>query len=370
MNRVRRARLALGLSQGAFARQAGISRQALSAIESGVYQPGVEVALRLARELGQSVESLFGEAAVERLRVSWRGPDVGSARPLVALATVRGRLVAVPHAAAQLRFAPAGGRLERVVGEHAEVAAFRSRDEIDAVLLVAGCDPAVTVLADWLARRRARVNLVPLQTSSEAALSALVEERVHVAGLHLFDRESGEYNLVFARQALGRQSGVVITFARWELGLAVARGNPRGIRGLPDLGQTGLRVVNRELGSGARALLDEAIAGLGIDPAALVGYGRELGGHLDVAAAVAADQADLGVTIRLAADVFGLAFLPIREERYDLLVLESEVGTPPVKAMLDALTAARFAAELRGLCAYDTSETGQVRTTRVTPAQI
>jgi len=219
---------------------------------------------------------------------------------------------------------------------------------------------AVTILGDWLVRRRVPAALVPLYASSTAALSALLEGRAHFAGLHLRDPVSGEYNLAFAREALGRRRAVAVNFARWELGLAVPAGNPSGFRGFADLARPRVRIVNRPQGAGARAALDDAIAGLGLNAQTVRGYEREVAGHLDVAAAIAAGQADLGVTIRLAAKAYGLDFIALREERYDLLVLESHLSTPSVEAVLDALTSSRFSTELGALCAYDTSETGRI----------
>jgi putative molybdopterin biosynthesis protein len=121
-----------------------------------------------------------------------------------------------------------------------------------------------------------------------------------------------------------------------------------------------MRIANRELGSGARAALDEAIAELGIRANAIEGYGREFAGHLDVAAAIATGLADFGVTIRVAADVYGLGFVPIREERYDLVILKRDLDSLPVKAMLDALNSRSLAREVAQLCAYDTSQMGAV----------
>jgi molybdate-binding protein/DNA-binding XRE family transcriptional regulator len=365
LNGLRRARVARGLSQSALAGQAGISRQALSAIESGTYQPGVVVALKLAHELGETVESLFGkqEAHLERLAASWagtRGPAHASAAGTqrVALARVSGRLVAVPQAAAALRLSPAGGLLERATQSRAEVAALHSREEIESTLLVAGCDPAVSIFADWLTRRRAPASVAAVPTGSANALAALVAGRVHAAGIHLRDPRSGEYNLAAVRRALGHRRLVIVNFARWELGLATRTGNPMQIRGFADLAR--LRIVNRERGSGARAALDEEFAALGVKPARIEGYGRELGGHLEVAAALAAGEADTGVTIRVAANAYGLDFIALREERYDFVIAETELDSPPVQAMLDALNSHRFALELHELCAYDTSETGRV----------
>ncbi len=152
---------------------------------------------------------------------------------------------------------------------------------------------------------------------------------------------------------------MVVGFARWELGLATAPGNRLGIRGVADLARPDVRLVNREVGAGARAFLDEALAELSIPATRVDGYDREVGGHLEVAAAVAAGHADAGVTIRLAADTYGLPFVLMREERYDLVILERDLEALPIKAMLEALNSQRFAREVSQFCAYDTAQMGR-----------
>jgi len=363
---LRRAREARGLTQLELARRAGISRQALGALEAGAYQPGVTVALALARELSDTVEGLFGgESADEchRIRAAWADDDPPPAvNPprRVALARVGGKVVAVPHPAARLALAPAAGILEHAGRGRAEVATFRTAGEIDSVLLIAGCDPAAAILADWLARHRSPVSAIALPCSSSRALASLIEGRAHAAGVHLKDPGSGEYNLASTRTALGRRPSIVVSFARWELGLATAPGNRLGIRGIADLANPGIRFVNRERGAGARAVLDESLAELGLRADRIGGYDFEAGGHLEVAAAIASGRANAGLTIRLAADAYGLPFIPIREERYDLVVLERDLEAAPVKAMLDALNSRRFAREVSRFCAYDTSQMGRV----------
>jgi len=366
---LRRARVARGLSQDELARRAGLSRQALGAIESGLYQPGVGAALALARELGHSVEALFGSAgAPALLEADWaearggarQGAPALPARPAIALGRVGGRLVALAQPAPAMRLVPAAGVLEHARGRHAQVAAFRTREQIDATLLVAGCDPAVTILADWMARHRPATTLTPIGRSSRAALAALLAGRVHAAGVHLGDREGGDYNLAAVREALKRRQAIMVNFARWELGLGVRRGNPLGVRGIADLAMPGLRIVNREAGSGARLVLDQALAELKIVPRRIAGYARELSGHLEVAAAIAAGEADAGLTLRVGAEAFSLDFVTVREERYDVVILQREMDSPPVRAMLDALNSSAFANEVRQLCAYDTAQMGQV----------
>ena len=366
---IRRARSSRGLTQIDLAARAGISRQALGAIESGSYQPGVSVALSLARELGETVENLFGGAADDTLRhvaASWRDDDLSASGPnprtRVALGRVGGKIVAVTQAAARLTLVAGGGMLEHAGHRRAEVTTFLSRDEIDATLLIAGCDPAVAILADWLARARSPVAAISLNCSSKRALATLLAGRVHAAGVHLRDARNGEYNLSPVRHAFGKRHAAVtlIHFGQWELGLATAATNPLKISGFSDLERPRLRIVNRELGSGARAALDEDLGKLGLKANRIAGYRDELGGHLEVAAAIASGQADVGVTIRVAAQAYGLEFVPTRVERYDLVIPATEMDSAPVIAMLDALNSRRFAREVSQVCGYDTTQMGQV----------
>jgi putative molybdopterin biosynthesis protein len=364
--RIRNARTVRGISQLELARRARISRQALGAIESGLYQPSVTVALSLARELGETVETLFAdndEQQCTRIDASWSGPEPpsdGGSACRVALARIGGKIVAVPQPAARLRLSPAAGMVDHVGRKRAAVSTYWSPAEIDSTLLIAGCDPAVAILGDWLARRQSPVTAVALRCSSGKALAMLAGGGVHVAGVHLRDPKSGEYNRKSVHDAIGRRPSMVVNFARWELGLAVTARNPLHIRGFADLARPQLRIVNRELGSGSRLALDEALKELGLHSQRIKGYRRELAGHLEIAEAIASGPADAGVTIRVAAEAYGLTFIPLREERYDLVVLEDESGLGPVKAMLEALNSRRFAREINQLCAYDTAQMGKV----------
>ena len=348
------------------ARRAGISRQALGALEAGTYQPGVMVAIALARELGDSVEGLFGgetPSECNRIRTAWGGdeaPVTSGAGRCIALARVGGKVVAVPSAAARLTLSPPAGIVEEHGRDRARIATYRTASEIDSALLIAGCDPATAILSDWLARHRSPVSAIALPCSSNRALTALIAGRAHVAGVHLKDRGSGDYNIAPTRAALGTRPAIVVSFARWELGLATAMSNRHEIRGVADLLRPGIRLVNREGGAGARAFLDEALAELGIAAKRIEGYDFEAGGHLEVAAAIASGRADVGVTIRLAAEAYDLRFIPIREECYDLVFMARDLETAPVKAMLDTLNSRRFALEISQLCAYDTKQMGQV----------
>jgi molybdate-binding protein/DNA-binding XRE family transcriptional regulator len=365
-NRIRNARTAQGLTQHELARRTGISRQALGAIESGLYQPSITVALSLARELGATAETLFGAQdgpqsnLIDASLSDQPRPSNHDLSCKVALARVAGKVVAMPQPAARLRLSSAAGTVNHLERKQAAVATYWSQAEIDATLLMAGCDPAAAILGDWLARHRAPVMAVDLRCSSRKALGLLTHGSVHVAGVHLRDPRSGEYNLKSIRNMVGRRPAIVINFACWELGLAVASGNMRHIRSFADLARPRLRIVNREAGAGARLALDEALQELGLQGPRIKGYARELPGHLEVAEAIAFAEADAGVTIRVAAEAYGLTFIPLREERYDLVVLQDEAEFAPVRAMLDALNSRRFAREINQLCAYDTDQMGKV----------
>jgi putative molybdopterin biosynthesis protein len=363
---IRAKRRALNLTQIELARRTGLSRQALGAIEAGIYQPGIGAALSLARELGETVERLFGvedEKEGRHLDAHWYDDIVdsrSSRRARASLGRVGGRIVAVPQNAAGLSLSPVAGIVARRKGNRAEVVTYNSSDEIDAALLIAGCDPSVTLLADWMTRHHSPARLVPIPCSSSRALDALVRGCAHTAGVHLRDADAEDYNLESVSRALGRRAAIVVTFARWEVGLAVRARNPLGLATVADFAKPRLRIANREAGSGARAVLDAGLKQAGIRPDRIAGYQSEYSGHLEVANAIASGQADTGVTLRVAADAYELEFIRLREERYDLVILAAEVDKAPVRAMLDTLNSRRFAREISQFCGYDTEPMGRV----------
>jgi putative molybdopterin biosynthesis protein len=266
----------------------------------------------------------------------------------------------VPSPATGLRLQSAGGMVEQISAEgKARVTSFRTGAEIDATLLIAGCDPAVAVVSDYLAHRTPFVELVGRQCTSRSALDCAAGGRSHAAGIHLRDPGTGEYNLAAVRRKFGRRPVTVVNFAHWELGLASRPGADR-IATIDELARPGLRIVNRQPGSGARIALDEVTADLGIEAAKLVGYDSELAGHLEVAEEIASGRTDAGLTLRVAADAFGLSFIPLREERYDLVIPRREMQAAAVRAMLEALSSSRLASEVSRLCSYDTREMGKV----------
>ena len=358
--KLRDLRIEQELPQIELARRAGISRQALGAIELGAYQPGVEVALRLAQELGTTVETLFGTEDAQRLVADYPASGTRRADGRVALARLGGRVVAVPLPATCVMLTPASGLVVQTMkGRRVEVTSFRSRSAIEATLVIAGCDPGVAILRDHLARHQPGIEVAAIPGSSHDALIATRDGAAHAAGVHLRDAKSGGYNVVAARGVFGSRRFRVVNFACWELGLATRPDGP-GIRRIEDLARPKVRMINRAKGSGARAVLDEVLREHGMTGQTLAGYDHFAPGHLEVAAAIASNSADAGVTLRLAADLYGLAFQPWREERYDLVIPEQEFDAMPVRRLMDALNSGLLAREISQLCAYDTAQMGRV----------
>ena len=343
-------RAALSLSQGALAAEVGISRQSLSAIEGGTV-PSTTIALRLARALGCTVEDLFAlEPGRRRLRVELAGARPGAAR--VAVANVSGRWVAHPlgddpsiaaDAIAPAAAHPKGARA-------ASVEPVRDEALLRQNLLVLGCDPALGILASRLADRHARLRW--LHAPSEAALEGLRLGHAHLAGIHLFDEETSLFNAPFVRRALPGAS--LLPLARWELGFVVARRNPLGIRDARDLSRRGLRLVDREPGAGSRKLLDRVLAKAGVRKPRRAGL--VAAGHHAVAEAIALGAADVGVATRLAAESRGLHFLPLSEERFDLVLPRGALDDERIGWLVDALASRTFRRELSALRGYRTAQ--------------
>ncbi len=360
---VRAARLAAGLSQEALAVRAGISRQAYLAVESGRATPSTEIALRLARALGRSVEDLFRlHDAAEEVSAELVGATLPSAATRVRLARIHDRLLAWPLVGTDglLRMLPRadGVALPGAPGK-AQVKLLVDPGRLNRTVVVAGCDPATSLIAEHL-RRRAQIELAWVNAGSRAALQALARGEAHVAGCHLHDDASGASNLPFVHELVPFPCSVV-TFTVWDEGLVVAPGNPKQLTRVEDLARADVRVANREAGSGSRALLDSELARLGIPSQYLRGYEVTVPGHLAVAEAVSLGLADAGVAIRAAANALGLDFISLRQERYDLVVPNSHLDHPGIQALIDSLKRPSLRAQVEALGGYDVSEMGTPR---------
>ncbi|ULB12450.1 helix-turn-helix transcriptional regulator (plasmid) [Cereibacter azotoformans] len=193
------------------------------------------------------------------------------------------------------------------------------------------------------------------------SLVSLYHDRISVATAHLWDSASDDYNLPHVRALLPGIRCTIVNITWRTQGFYVARGNPKGIASWCDLGRDDIRIINREKGAGSRVLLDENLKLLGLCGSRIAGYDDETPSHLAVASAVARGDADVAVgTEKIARQVDNLDFIPLKRERYDLVVKTEHLDRPEVRAMLDILRSDRFRNEFRSIGGYDLSDIGRV----------
>ena len=305
--------------QGLVVRRPGRGTQVASTIPTGTGLP-----LRRAT-LVHRAEAFFLEALTA-------GYTLAEAEQAVRLALDRWRtlnLEPTPHSEGQLRF----------VGSH---------------------DPAVALIAAHFAE--VAPGYMPQLTfaGSLGGLIALAKGEADLAGSHLWDAESDTYNAPFVRRLLPGRPTVLLTLAHRRLGLMVAISNRAGFAGLEDLPRSGLRFINRQRGAGTRVWLDAHLRQLNIAPERIAGYGQEAQTHSAVAQAIAEGQAEVGLGIEAAALAYGLAFIPLTRERYDLVMPVETWESPSIQGLARWLATDEARKEIMALGGYDLSEIGRI----------
>lgn len=358
-NQVRALREARSLSQVDLAEASRLTRQSVSAIETGRSTPAVDVALRIARALDCRVEDLFSQPAPDLLAVE---PSSAALGPRVALARIGGRWVAHPLHRSDARASADGlvisARRSRGSAERLTVQPVRSTAELARTVVLMGCAAGLGVLADRLNARVGAGRFTWLSRSSTAAVEALAHKQTHLAGVHLVDPDTGEADLRDVR-VLGRDRPLaLITLAHWDVGLVTQPKNPKRIRSVADFGRRGLRLVARESGSGAQRVLETELRRAGL-PLSLARSARvRASGQLETACAIAIGAADGGIASRDAAIAFGLDFAPLSQERYDLVLPLSELEDSRLQRLLSEVTSGSFRRELESL-GYDARAAGE-----------
>lgn len=245
-------------------------------------------------------------------------------------------------------------------GEEVTVRLLRGVGEIARTIVVTGShDLVLDLAASTLRERDPSVTLASSNVGSLGGLTALRDGLCHVAGSHLLDPDTGEYTLPHLEKLLPDRRLAVVRLVHRDQGLIVAPGNPTGVTGIEDLAERGLRYVNRQRGAGTRMLLDHRLAQHEIEPGAIEGYRREEHTHLAVAAAVAAGRADCGLGVLAAARAFGLDFVPVSKEPYDLVLMEKSLDDELLAPLFDLLDSADFRESVNALGGYDTAEMGR-----------
>jgi putative molybdopterin biosynthesis protein len=242
-------------------------------------------------------------------------------------------------------------------GAEVKVSLYRSPAELERTIFAIGShDITLDLMAQYLAAHDRR--LASANVGSQGGLVALQRGEAHLAGSHLLDTETGEYNLSFIRQYLPGQRVKVVALAGRQQGLIVLKGNPKGIRSLEDLAQAGVSFINRQRGAGTRLLLDYHLVLLGLESASIHGYNQEEYTHLAIAAAVASGRADCGLGIAAAAQALDLDFIPLFQERYDLVIPAQYYESQLLAPLLDLLQEPAFRHAVAGLPGYDVSPMG------------
>lgn len=342
-NVIRQVREKRGWSQQELAERSGLSRTGVSAIEAGRLVPSTASALALAAAFGHRVEDLFVLGGVESHEWAWPPPE----HPCrYWRAVVGSRQLLYPVEASPLGLVPHDG-VWRDGQCHDRPSAEPAR-----TLMVAGCDPAVGLLASEYARQT-QFRMLVLPRASRAALQLLAAGLIHIAGLHLSDSQHAEGNKKAAAEVFGRDFQL-LRVTDWEEGLALAPG--LAAQGINSILKSKVRWIGREPGSGARQALDD-LSGGRICPTHLA---RD---HRGVARTIRSGFAQAGISVRLVCEEEGLDFLAVRQEAYDLCIPETSLGDPRVQALIEVVRSSAYRSLLAELPGYDSRKTGEANST-------
>lgn len=247
-------------------------------------------------------------------------------------------------------------------GEKVQIELLRSQSEVDATAVIIGShDNILDLLANHLHKRRPIVRISSAHVGSMGGIMAIRRGEAHMAGSHLLDEASGEYNVSYIKRFLAGLPLQLINLCYREQGLIVAKGNPKNIRNFRDIAKGKHSFINRQNGAGTRLLTDKVLRDEGINQAEIYGYSHEEYTHMSVAAAVASGSVDTGMGIRAAANALNLDFVPIAEERYDLIVPQQHAGDPKIATILDLIEGDQaFHTAILALGGYNLRDCGKI----------
>ncbi|OGW52684.1 MAG: molybdopterin biosynthesis protein [Nitrospirae bacterium RBG_13_43_8] len=247
-------------------------------------------------------------------------------------------------------------------GTEIDVDLIRTSTDIENTIVCIGShDNALDLLANVLKKRYPRLSFSSAHVGSMGGLMALKRGEAHLAGTHLLDEETGEYNIPFIIKLLSDREIVLMNLVYREQGLLVLKGNPKNIRGFEDLARNDVVFVNRQTGAGTRLLTDKCLREIGINPGDVKGYEREEYTHMGVASAVLTGVADTGLAILASARALGLDFIPVAKERYDLAILKEFFPSEMIQRLVRIIGEdGEFKKMVKNLGGYDISDMGKV----------
>ncbi|MCK1985557.1 MULTISPECIES: helix-turn-helix transcriptional regulator [Peribacillus] len=233
------------------------------------------------------------------------------------------------------------------------------KNEVKDSLVISGQDMVLDILGQYI-QKDTSYKTLRSNTGSLSGLISMYNGDSDIVSLHMFDGDTGEYNLPYIKKILVGYPYILLNLVSRKAGLYVKKGNPFGLTTWTDLKHKDLAIINRERGSGARILLDEQLRIHSISSKKLKGYENEETNHLSVASAVSAGIADVGVGIEKAAKIVGIDFVPLITERYDLVILKSPKNEQLINVVKRILSSNSFQAEIKALGDYDISQTGSI----------
>ncbi|MDD2574350.1 MAG: molybdopterin biosynthesis protein [Bacillota bacterium] len=246
-------------------------------------------------------------------------------------------------------------------GETVRVRLLKDPEEIENTIVCIGShDPILDLLANEIHHKNPRLHLASAHVGSMGGITALLKGETHIAGVHLLDGETGEYNVSYIKKYLGVGRIALIKLVDRIQGFMVKKGNPKDIRDFSDIAREGVSFVNRQKGSGTRLLLDYKLKEEKIDPATIYGYDREEFTHMAVAAAVAFSDIDVGLGVYSAASSLGLDFVPVCSEEYDLAVPVEFLKDSNIKLMLGIIRDSAFQEKIKAMGGYSLERAGEI----------
>ncbi len=310
---------------------------------------------RISATVGRRIVSVMGAEDFIRVTIGCMDGQF-IANPLTRSAGVTMSMV---RADGLLRIPP--GNLGYEQGEVVEVELYRPLEQIQNTIVSTGShDLSMDVLHSLIRKRNPARFLVSSHVGSMGGILAIQKGEAHIAGVHLFDEETGTYNQSYIEKYLHEKEVVLIQLVYRQQGWFVKKGNPLGISSVHDLTKPGITYINRQRGAGTRLLFDYLLAQEAVNRADIYGYSREAVSHLSVAAAVAGGTADAGLGIYSAAAAMDLDFIPVSEERYDLVMTKAFYESSQGQELLSCIRSEEFAAEMEALGGYSCRDSGKI----------
>jgi putative molybdopterin biosynthesis protein len=303
--------------------------------------------------MGRRVVSVMGAEDFVRMTIGYVDGQY-IANPLTRAAGVTMSMV---RADGLLRIPP--GHLGYEQGEEAELELYRPLEQIANTIMVSGShDLSIDVLHTLLRENHPQRFLASTHAGSMGGILAIQKGEAHAAGIHLFDEATGSYNIPFIEKYLQEKEIVLVQLVYRQQGWIVRKGNPLQINSIADIAKKGVTYINRQRGAGTRLLLDYLLKQGTIDRNQIYGYDREAVSHLSVAAAVAGGTADVGLGIYSAAQAMGLDFIPVAEERFDLLMSRSFFHSEQGQELLAIIRSDAFRKRVEALGGYSCRDSG------------